>query len=427
MPSIDERHLSSRLFAPLRGAGLTRSNLHDHPLIWPAYGGSLAQHKSVDIPTAKVGSATQIPSQRILLQRIFMVCVAVAMASAFLVLAGGSFAGGSGRLWTALFTGLTAGGLSCLAVQGGLLAAATRTDEKFDGQDQAPRIVAFLAAKLVSYTILGALLGAFGAAIQPSPSTRGVVQALIGLFMFGTGVQMIHPNRWTRRLVLEPPPSVRRWLRSRARRGAQFVDAGVLGGLTVLIPCGVTQAMMAGAMALGTPIGGAMLMAAFTLGTFPMFFGLAYGASSLGKHARKYFNRTVSVVLLIMGFVAIQTGFNLAGHPLPIRPIMAGSGISQQTATTTQTGAAQKVTIIVANDGFAPVKVDAIAGQALDLVFTTKNVTGCTRTVVIPELKEERVLPVTGTLTMKIPSKPSGTTLRWVCGMGMYSGQIHFK
>jgi len=63
-------------------------------------------------------------------------------------------------------------------------------------------------------------------------------------------------------------------------------DAAALGGLTVLIPCGVTQAMMAGAMALGTPIAGALLMAAFTLGTWPVFFGLAYGASSLGAHAR---------------------------------------------------------------------------------------------------------------------------------------------
>jgi len=427
MPITDVGELASGLFTPLRGAGLTMRGRSDHPLIWAAYGGKLAQRPSV-IPAATTAPPQSAPASRDVLARTVTVFAGVAVAAVVTVVVGGTVtAGGPGRLWAAAITGLTAGGLSCLAVQGGLLAAATKADTAIAPSDQARRILAFLTAKLIAYTLLGALLGLFGAAVQPSPVARGVVQAIIGLFMIGTGVQMARPNCWTRRLVLEPPPNIRRWLRERARRGADLSDAAVLGGLTVLIPCGVTQAMMAGAMALGTPIGGALLMAAFTLGTWPVFFALAYGASSLGLHARTYFNAAVAVLLLVMGFVAIQTGFALAGHPLPIRPILAASSDSTPATQATQKEGAQQAVIQVANDSYTPTNVRATAGMPLQLVFATSEVTGCTRTVVVPVLHIEKVLPATGTETIEVPAQKAGSKLRWVCGMGMYSGSVTFE
>ncbi len=83
-------------------------------------------------------------------------------------------------LWAVLVTGLVAGGASCAAVQGGLLAGVvacrhpepTNTPAKGKGrrprtpappppsarQDAVP-VGSFLAGKLVTHTILGALLG----------------------------------------------------------------------------------------------------------------------------------------------------------------------------------------------------------------------------------------------------------------------------
>ena len=68
------------------------------------------------------------------------------------------------NLLAVFLTGLLAGGLSCLAVQGGLLAATLAQSEeekiiqKSKGDNALP-ILAFLGAKLVAYTILGILLG----------------------------------------------------------------------------------------------------------------------------------------------------------------------------------------------------------------------------------------------------------------------------
>jgi len=75
------------------------------------------------------------------------------------------------NLWVIFITGLTVGGLGCLAVQGGLLASviAAREEEEIKENDKHKNTVfptlAFLLAKLVAYAILGFLLGAFGKVI----------------------------------------------------------------------------------------------------------------------------------------------------------------------------------------------------------------------------------------------------------------------
>ena len=61
------------------------------------------------------------------------------------------------------FTGLTVGGLTCLAVQGGLLASviAAREEEEVEkhvnGKNTILPSLTFLAAKLVAYSLLGFL------------------------------------------------------------------------------------------------------------------------------------------------------------------------------------------------------------------------------------------------------------------------------
>ena len=85
-----------------------------------------------------------------------------------------------------------------------------------------------------------------------------------------------------------------------------------LGALTVFIPCGVTQAMMAVAVGTGSPDGRGFDVA-FILGTSPVFFTLAYLATQLGRVMEKWFMRFVAVVVLVLGFLSINSGLNLAG------------------------------------------------------------------------------------------------------------------
>src|SRR6266571_8284684 len=90
-------------------------------------------------------------------------------------------------------TGLFVGGLTCMAVQGGLLAATIaqseeeRLKEKVKKGNALP-ILGFLGAKLTAYTLLGFLLGWLGSAFQLSLTAQTILQFAIVIFMVGTAL-----------------------------------------------------------------------------------------------------------------------------------------------------------------------------------------------------------------------------------------------
>ena len=73
---------------------------------------------------------------------------------------------------------------------------------------------------------------------------------------------------------------------------------------------------MAVALGSGSPATGAALMAAFTLGTSPVFFLAAYLAMQIGARFQSYFLRFVAIVVLILGLVTVESGLNLMGSPI---------------------------------------------------------------------------------------------------------------
>ena len=88
-------------------------------------------------------------------------------------------------IWLALVTGLTTGGFSCFAVQGGLLASALAESDKKRS------LTVFLTAKLAAYTILGFMLGYLGSALNISPKVQGWLQLFIGLFLLATAARLL--------------------------------------------------------------------------------------------------------------------------------------------------------------------------------------------------------------------------------------------
>ena len=199
------------------------------------------------------------------------------------------------NLAAALVTGLFAGGVSCAAVQGSLLiglitrqrAPAPSTAPAHPGQspgshaglttsdmttagaissaqspswraqfgdDLAP-VTGFLVGKLVSHTLLGALLGTLGGAVQLSVSARTGLQIGAGLLIIVLGLAQLGVPGF-RGIVVEPPTSWMRIVLNRARSQAALAPA-LLGFATVLIPCGVTLSVEALALTTGSALAGA--------------------------------------------------------------------------------------------------------------------------------------------------------------------------
>ncbi len=97
-------------------------------------------------------------------------------------------------IWIALLTGLTTGGLSCMAVQGGLLAGSLANQIENDMKLQERKgfkpqlalpIVLFLISKLVIYTLAGFILGALGSVFQLSASRGLYIQMAAACYIIG--------------------------------------------------------------------------------------------------------------------------------------------------------------------------------------------------------------------------------------------------
>jgi len=345
------------------------------------------------------------------------------------------------QLVAAFITGITTGGLSCLAVQGGLLASslAHQIEQDYVGQsankkqkapvraNSALPILLFLAAKLVAYTLLGALLGWLGSFLTLSPMTRAMLMIAIGVFMIGNALRMFNAHPIFRYFSVEPPKFITRYIR-RTAKGTDTATPLFLGALTVFIPCGVTQAMMATALGTGSVVMGAALMFAFVLGASPVFFIVAYLTTELGSRLEKFFMRFVAVVLLILGFVTLNGGLNALGSPLSFENLTR-SWLPAQSESTPAADSAptDQLTLNVQNDGYFPATLKAPADKALTLNLVTNKTYSCARDFVIPDLDVYQLLPDTGSMQVSIPAQKKGSTLFFTCSMGMYTGQIVFE
>jgi sulfite exporter TauE/SafE len=344
----------------------------------------------------------------------------------------------------AFITGLTTGGLSCLAVQGGLLASSLAQQLE---QETAPMPVGknyrksasvvrtshpktalpiglFLGAKMVAYTILGLLLGLLGSVMTLNITTRAILLIGVGIFMIGNGLRIMNIHPIFRYFVFEPPSFLNRYIRRIAKNSESAITPLFLGALTVLIPCGVTQAMMAVAVGTGSPLEGAAIMLVFTLGASPVFFIVAYLTTKLGARLEKYFLRFVMVVLLVLGIVSINSGLTLMGSPYSITNLIRPGESNSETFQPILTG--NTLVLNAQNNGYRPQILHARAGEPITLNVITQDTFSCARDFVIPALGVETLLPESGEVPINIPAQTNGAVLHFTCSMGMYSGQIVF-
>ncbi|MFE4632573.1 sulfite exporter TauE/SafE family protein [Streptomyces sp. NPDC056773] len=330
---------------------------------------------------------------------------------------------------TGLSTGLLAGGASCAAVQGGLLAGAVGrrstewSEERWRRSGLFAPVGAFLGAKLLSHTLLGAALGLIGAAVQPGPRTRavlmlgaGVLMVLFALDMFGV--------RGVRRFVPRTPASWGRRVRRSARSTAVTTPA-VLGFLTVLIPCGVTLSVELLAVTSGGPLAGAAVMAGFVLGTGPLFTVLGFFLRSAARLWQGRLTLATAAVVLLVAVWTLGSGLRLGGWWPTGAPEAVAAEVAADTVVLNPDGT-QTVTIRARTNAYAPAAVTAKAGVPTTLVVATRGTGGCVRAFVIPDLGIQKILPTTGTTGIDLGARQPGT-LDYSCGMGMYGGRITFE
>jgi uncharacterized protein len=358
----------------------------------------------------------------------------------------------STSLFSVLLLGLLAGGVSCAAVQGGLLAGLVsrqrlsapmpvrphpRRGQPAEqparlGDDLAP-VGGFLTGKLASHTVLGALLGLAGTAIQLSVHVRAMVQLAAGLAIIAMGLAQLGVRGFTG-LTFQPPAAWTRLVRGRARSQAAFAPA-LLGLSSILIPCGVTLSVMALAVTSGSPATGAAVMAVFVIGTAPLFTVLGYAAARARRAAGAWARRlavATGVLVLVMGAYTFNGGLELSGSPLAASQLATTLGLAADPAVAdapapgsevTVADGRQTVIVTAETAAYKPGNLQVQAGLPTTLIVRARNAEGCIRAFVIPGRGIQEILPVSGDTPIDLGVLTPGV-LHYTCGMGMYTGRL---
>lgn len=207
------------------------------------------------------------------------------------------------ELALALAAGLL-GGAHCVGMCGGFAVVAGAAGR---------RGWLFHAGRLAGYAALGALAGLVGRTIDLGGAAFGLhrarfLAAAVLLLLFGLAFAGLLPRRW-----LEPGAgATARLIAAIRRRGGPY--AWLLLGLPIgLLPCGLLYPMYALAAGSGSPARGALLLAAFGLGTLPLLGGTTVVLTRLRVEARQRLLRAAGVVMLLMAGWMSWRGFATAG------------------------------------------------------------------------------------------------------------------
>lgn len=305
----------------------------------------------------------------------------------------------------------------CVAMCGGITLTQTL------GQTQGGRYAALKPAALynigrvLSYTIVGFLVGALGSTITFSNTAQGVLKLIAGVFMVIMGLNMLGIFPWLRRLTPRLPAALSGKLHARgAGRGPLVV--GLLNGL---MPCGPLQAMQIYALSTGSPYKGALSMLLFSLGTVPLMFGLGALSSLLSKRSARRVMTVGAVLVAVLGLSMLTQGVSLTGvtFSIPAPQIVAQGG---NTTQIDMEGGVQVVHSTLSSGKYPDIDVQAGVPVKWIIDAPDDSINGCNNRMILPEYGIEHTFePGENVITF---TPDSTGKFAYSCWMGMIRATI---
>ena len=220
------------------------------------------------------------------------------------------------NLGTAFIIGLIASVSTCMAVVGGLVLSMSANFAK-NGDKFRPQIL-FHIGRLISFFILGGIIGALGAVFQIGATGTFILSIAVALVLIILGVNLLDIFPWAKKIQ----PTIPHFI---GKRMHSFKDINhtltplLVGVVTFFLPCGFTQSMQIYTLTTGSFYMGALIMTAFALGTLPVLLLLSF--SSVGIHKKTQsgiFFKTAGLIVLFFAILNLISAFVGAGIIPPL-------------------------------------------------------------------------------------------------------------
>lgn len=198
--------------------------------------------------------------------------------------------------------------LHCIFMCGGINLAVC-TSYKSDGNNKFSKLrpsLLYNTGRVMSYTIIGGIVGSIGSAIDLAPGTRGMVSIVAGAFMVVMGLNMLNLFPALRKTIPKMPKIFGNKIYSKIGRSGPLV-IGLLNGL---MPCGALQSMQIYALGTGGLLSGALSMFFFSVGTVPLMFGFGTVSSTLSESFASKMIKIGAIIVMVMGLVMLVAGIS---------------------------------------------------------------------------------------------------------------------
>ncbi len=306
--------------------------------------------------------------------------------------------------------------LHCIGMCGGIMLSQSLSKESKNRFEAIQPALLYNIGRVISYTILGGLIGALGSVFTLSIAAKAAVQIFAGAFMIIMGLNMAGFSAF-RKFQIKLPQFA---CKAKSKSGSPLI-VGLLNGL---MPCGPLQTMQLFALGTGSAAKGALAMFVFSIGTVPLM--LTFGALSglLSKGYTKKILKFSGVLIIVLGLIMGNRGLALAG--ININPITAfasnsaGSSNPYVAKATLQDGI-QIINMTADNNGYAPNAFYVQKGIPVRWIIDGKELNSCNNAIVARGLNLERKIKKGENI---IEFTPGDKDINFSCWMGMISGVI---
>jgi len=267
--------------------------------------------------------------------------------------------------------------------------------------------------RLISYTLVGVVVGAIGSVITITSGFGGIVLLLAGIFMLVMGFNMLGLFPWLKRFSIALPAR----FGNQSGHGPQII----VGFLNGFMPCGPLQAMQLYALSTGNPVTGGISMFLFCLGTTPLMFGFGALSSIFSGIKGQAVTRKImyigAIVIAAMGLTMIANGWTLSGLKTPFTTQQVDTSNLPQIQNGTQ----------IVNSTLLPNQYPQITvRQGIPVRWTINapegSINGCNNRIFIHEYDIEHTFHPGENIIEFTPHRTGRFT--YSCWMGMISSNI---
>lgn len=316
---------------------LLESELGEHPLVSSA--SANLETRSVQVygdfgtmtPTAIAEELTKILSQHTLSTekeekeknwKEFTVAVPIALvfAALFVLLQKLNIVSlvntGTVSYGTAFVVGIIASLSTCMAVVGGLVLSMSATFAR-EGDRVRPQIL-FHTGRIVSFFILGGVIGLIGSAFTLGVTGTFILSLLVGIVMLLLGINLLDVFPSLKRLQPSMPKFLGEHALGISKLNHTFTPL-LVGVATFFLPCGFTQAMQFYSLTTGSFITGGLTMLSFALGTLPVLALIGFSSFSIQNSTKAgIFFKTAGLIVVLFALFNIINSLVAVGFIPPV-------------------------------------------------------------------------------------------------------------